>query len=259
MPERYLFRGSLLNRAATDKDFLARYAEEELTSGSKESGGKLLPEIRKRNKDGKDEEAEDERLGRNSLIDFSPSLLKVKNVFKNKICGDIFSSAPKSYDGVLYKSRITTSKETSEAVDTMTMDMDERRGSTVPPDMRRSLVDLASRDSSSASCLLSSFSSTDLPGATHRSSSFFRSTSLETIVAAVGRWATDPRRPPFCRVSSCCLKFCEPRTPLELPSSSSDPADEPRRPRSLMASGRVCAGAASGTSGAGAAFGRAAS
>ena len=130
MPERYLFRGSLLNRAATDKDFLARYAEEELTSGSKESGGKLLPEIRKRNKDGKDEEAEDERLGRNSLIDFSPSLLKVKNVFKNKICGDIFSSAPKSYDGVLYKSRITTSKETSEAVDTMTMDMDDHEDDT---------------------------------------------------------------------------------------------------------------------------------
>ena len=121
--ERYLFRGSLLNKANTDKDFLLRYAEDELTNGSKDGGDKL-PEIRKRAKEAKEAEEEDERMQRNSVIDMT-ALMKVKNVFKNKICGDIFSSAPKSYDGVLYKSRITTSKETSEAVDTMTMDMDD--------------------------------------------------------------------------------------------------------------------------------------
>ncbi|KAH8075575.1 hypothetical protein JL721_1589 [Aureococcus anophagefferens] len=94
--ERDLFRGSLLNKANTDKDFLLRYAEDELTNGSKDGGDKL-PEIRKRAKEAKEAEEEDERMQRNSVIDMT----------------------------ALMKSRITTSKETSEAVDTMTMDMDD--------------------------------------------------------------------------------------------------------------------------------------
>ena len=59
--ERYLFRGSLLNKANTDKDFLLRYAEDELTNGSKDGGDKL-PEIRKRAKEAKEAEEEDERM-----------------------------------------------------------------------------------------------------------------------------------------------------------------------------------------------------
>ena len=96
-PERTLFRGSLLNKARSDGALLERMGEG------------IAPPA-----------ADEPTVDESSVVDLmSPALLKVKSVFKTKICGDLFSSAPKSYEGLMYKSRVITSQESAEEVDAL--------------------------------------------------------------------------------------------------------------------------------------------
>ena len=102
----HIFRGSLLNKAGTDEAFLARHRDTTTKDVEDHARGR------------RDSMNDDDETDANESVDLmSPALLRVRSVFKNKFCGDLFSSAPKSYEGALYKSRITTSKETANAVD----------------------------------------------------------------------------------------------------------------------------------------------